>query len=249
MSGHNKWSSIKHKKAKEDAKRGKVFNKLIRELVVAAKEGGGDMDSNPRLRTAVSTAKQANMPNDNIDRAIKKGAGGGEGTDLEEIIFEGYGPAGVALMVHTMTDNRNRTVAEIRHLMDKYGGKLGESGCVFWMFDKKGVIEIEADAADEDTVMEIALEAGADDVESGETSYEIVTAPEDFDNVREAFEKAGVPMAVAEISMVPQTTVELSGKEAERMIKLMDYLEDHDDAQAVYANFDISEEEMEKLSA
>jgi YebC/PmpR family DNA-binding regulatory protein len=249
MSGHSKWHSIRHKKAKEDAKRGKVFSKLIRELQVAAKAGGPDLENNPRLRQAVATAKAANMPNDNIERAIKKGAGGGEGQDYDEIALEGYGPAGVAILVETMTDNRNRTVAEIRHLLDRYNGKMGAAGCVSWMFQKHGLIMIDRDQADEDAVMEVALEAGADDIQDSEDLYEVTTSINDFEAVKQAFDKAGIPVAVAEISMIPQTTVALAGKEASQMLKLMDSIEDHDDVQHVYANFDISAEEMEKLSA
>lgn len=249
MSGHNKWSSIKHKKAKEDARRGKIFTKLIRELQVAARTGGADPESNPRLRQAIVSAKSANMPNDNIDRAIKKGAGGSEGADYEEITFEGYGPAGVALLVKTLTDNRNRTVAEIRHLLDRHNGKMGETGCVSWMFEKRGLIVVEKDQAGEDVVMEIALEAGAEDVQDMDDSWEITTSVNDFETVREAFEAKGIAVANSEISRIPQTTVNLAGKEAEQMIRLMDSLEDHDDVQNVYANFDISAEEMERLSA
>ncbi len=248
MSGHNKWSSIKHKKGKEDAKRGKIFTKLIRELSIAARAGGADPESNPRLRSAIAAAKSANMPKDNIARAIKKGAGGEEGTDLEEIRFEGYGPAGVAILIETMTDNRNRTVAEVRHLLDKYNGKLGESGCVTWMFDKKGIVAINKEASDEDAVMEIALDAGADDVSDEGDVFEVLTSSEDFENVREAFEKKEIAYEMAELAMVPQTTVNLAGKEAKRMLKLLDMLEDQDDVQKIYTNFDISEEEMEKLS-
>jgi YebC/PmpR family DNA-binding regulatory protein len=249
MSGHSKWHSIRHKKAKEDAKRGKIFSKLIRELQVAARAGGPDLDNNPRLRQAVATAKAANMPNDNIERAIKKGAGGGEGQDYDEITFEGYGPAGVAILIETMTDNRKRTVAEIRHLLDRYNGKMGEAGCVSWMFHKHGLIMIDKDKADEDAVMEVALEAGADDIQDAGDAYEVTTSINDFEAVKQAFDKAGIPVSVAEISMIPQTTVALAGKEASQMLKLMDSIEDHDDVQHVYANFDISREEMEKLSA
>jgi len=248
MSGHSKWHSIRHKKAKEDAKRGKIFNRLIRELQIAAR-AGADPEGNPRLRTAIAAAKQANMPNDTMERAIKKGAGGEEGAGLEEITFEGYGPGGTALMIETMTDNRNRTVAEVRHLMDRYNGKMGEAGCVSWMFEKRGVILVDKDKADEDTVMEVALDAGAEDVEDLGESWQVTTDPSEFEAVRDAFEQKGVPVSFAEASMVPQTTVRLSGKEAEQMLKLVDAIEDHDDVQHVYSNFDISEEEMERLSA
>jgi YebC/PmpR family DNA-binding regulatory protein len=248
MSGHNKWSSIKHKKGKEDAKRGKIFTKLIRELSIAARLGGADTESNPRLRSAIAAARSANMPKDNISRAIKKGAGGEEGVDLEEITFEGYGPAGVAILIETMTDNRNRTVAEVRHLLDKYNGKMGESGCVAWMFDTKGLVAINKESSDEDTVMEIALDAGADDVSEEGDVFEVLTSFDDFESVREAFEKKEVAYEMAEITRIPQTTVNLEGKEAKRMLKLLDMLEDQDDVQKIHTNFDISEEEMEKLS-
>jgi len=249
MSGHSKWHSIRHKKAKEDAKRGKIFTRLIRELVTAARLDGGDPELNPRLRQAIITAKAANMPNDNIDRAIKKGAGGEDGADLDEITFEGYGPAGVAVLVETMTDNRNRTVAEVRHVFDKYNGKLGAAGCVAWMFDKKGLITVEKSEAGEDAVMEAALDSGADDVTDEGEVFEVTTSFADFEKVKAAFDEAGIKTEVAEITMIPQTMVKLTGKDIARMIKLMDNLEDMDDAQHVYANFDIPEEEMEKLTA
>jgi YebC/PmpR family DNA-binding regulatory protein len=249
MSGHSKWSSIKHKKGKEDAKRGKIFTKIIRELAIAARTGGPDPDNNARLRQAISAAKAANMPNANVERAIKKGAGGEEGGTLEEIMFEGYGPSGVAMLVETMTDNRNRAVSEIRHLLERHNGHMGETGCVSWMFGKRGLIVIEKDKASEDTVMEIALDAGADDVTDEGEVFEVTTGVTAFEAVKDAFEKKGIAMLEAKLSMIPQTTVKLSGKSAEQMIKLMDSLEDHDDVQNVYANFEISDEEMEKLSA
>ncbi len=249
MSGHSKWHSIRHKKAKEDQKRGKIFSRLIRELQIAARLGGADPESNPRLRQAVMTAKAANMPNDNIERAIKKGAGGGEADAIEEISFEGYGPAGVALMVETMTDNRKRTVAEVRHVLDRHNGKMGEAGCVSWMFEKRGLIVVEKEAGDEDTVMEAALDAGADDVQDAGESWEVITDPQEFEAVKKTFDDKGIPVTMAQVSMIPQTTVKLSGKDAEQMIKLMEAFEDHDDVQNVYANFDISDEEMERLSA
>lgn len=248
MSGHSKWHSIRHKKAKEDAKRGKIFTKLIRELQTAARIGGPDQEANPRLRQAVIAAKAANMPNDNIDRAIKKGAGSDEADAYEEITFEGYGPAGVALLVATMTDNRKRTVAEIRHILDRHNGKMGETGCVSWMFEKHGLFVVDKEDSDEDSVMETAIDAGADDVRDNGVAWEVVTASADFEKVKDALDRAGIPVSMAEISMIPQTTVDLSGKEADQMIRLMEALEDHDDVQNVYANFDISEEEMEKLS-
>jgi YebC/PmpR family DNA-binding regulatory protein len=249
MSGHSIWHSIKHKKAKEDAKRGKIFTRCIRELATAARVGGPDPDMNPRLRTAIAAAKAANMPNDNIERAIRKGAGLEEGTAYEEITFEGYGPQGVAIIVEALTDNRNRTVAETRHVFDKYGGKMGEAGCVSWMFDKKGVLYVDKTAADEDRITEAALEAGAEDVKDEGASWMVTTAAADFETVRTAFDEKGIPYSDAEITMLPQTYVKLTGKDAEKMLRLMDYLEDLDDAQHVYANFDISDEEMEKLSA
>lgn len=248
MSGHNKWSTIKHKKGKADARRGKIFSKLIKELTVAARMGG-DPEMNPRLRQAISLSKAANMPNDNIDRAIKKGAGGTEGAQYEEISFDGYGPAGVAVLVEAMTDNRNRTVADVRHIFDKYNGKLGEAGCVSWMFEKRGLIILEKQICDEDTVMEVALDAGADDITDSGDVWEILTSLVEFENVKKGFDDKGIAYITAELSMIPQTTIDLSGKDVQKMLKLMDMLEDSDDVQHVYANFDISEEEMEKLSA
>jgi len=248
MSGHSKWASIKHKKGKEDAKRGKIFTKLIRELTVAAKGGGADPDNNPRLRQAILTAKQNSMPKDNIDRAIKKGAGGAEGGDFIDITFEGYGPAGVALLVKVLTDNRNRTVAEIRHLLDRHNGKMGETGCVNWMFDQRGVITIEKSAIDEDALMDIALDAGAEDVREAGDVWEVVTSVADYEPVRLALEAKGIAMTSSELAMVPQTTIDLTGKDAEQMIRLIDALEDQDDVQNVYANFDISEKELEAIA-
>ncbi len=249
MSGHSKWATIRHKKGKLDAKRGKIFTRLIRELSTAAGMGGSDPESNPRLRSAIITAKAANMPNDTIDRAIKKGAGEDEGTSYEEITFEGYGPSGVALIIETITDNRNRTVAEVRHIFDKYNGKLGANGCVSWLFDKRGLITIDKAAVDEDTLMELALETGAEDVNDEGDLWEVITTFEDFLTVKDALDQAGIVTGTAEIVMIPQTTVKLTGKPAASMIRLMDNLEDQDDAQHVWANFDISDEEMETLTA
>lgn len=249
MSGHNKWSTIKHKKGAADAKRGKMFSKLIKEITIAARMGGGDIDGNPRLRTAVNTARNANMPKENIERAIKRGTGEIEGVTYEEIVYEGYGPGGVAVLVEALTDNKNRTVAEIRHIFDKYNGNLGESGCVAWMFDKKGVIEIAAEGLTEDEVMELALETGAQDVKKEGDTFEITAEPSDFEPVRKAVEDKGWKVELAEITMIPQNTVKLSGKKAEQMLKMMDILDDHEDLQKVFANFDISEEEMMKISA
>jgi YebC/PmpR family DNA-binding regulatory protein len=249
MSGHNKWSTIKHKKGAADAKRGKMFSKLIKEITIAARMGGGDPDGNPRLRTAVMAARNANMPKDNIERAIKRGTGEIEGVNYEEITYEGYGPGGVAVLVEALTDNKNRTVAEIRHIFDKYSGNLGESGCVAWMFDKKGMIEVASGNLTEDEVMELALENGAQDVTNVGDTFEITTDPSDFELVRKAVEEKGWKIELAEITMIPQTTVKLEGKKAEQMLKMMDVLDDHEDLQRVYANFDISEEEMMRASA
>ncbi len=243
MSGHSKWSSIKNKKGATDAKRGKIFTKLIKEITVAARMGGGgDPASNPRLRTAILAAKSENMPKDNIERAIKKGTGELEGVNYEESTYEGYGPGGAAVFIESLTDNKNRAVADIRHIFSKYGGNLGENGCVGWMFDKKGYINIEKKAADEDALMEIAIEAGAEDVRDDESCFEITTAPEDFDSVKEAVYNASIPIVVSEITLLPQSTTSLVGKEAEKMIKLMEALDDCEDVQKVYTNADIPEE-------
>jgi YebC/PmpR family DNA-binding regulatory protein len=249
MSGHSKWSSIKHKKAARDAKRGKVFTKLIKEITIAARLGGGDINANPRLRTAVAAAKAQSMPNDNIDRAIKKGMGELGGGQLEQVAYEGYGPGGVALMMDVLTDNRNRTVSEIRFIMSKHGGNLGETGCVAWMFKKRGLITIDRNAVDEDRLMELALEAGADDVTSDPDSFQIISPLEFFSAVRDALEKAGMTISNAEITMVPENTVRVTGHQAEQVLKLLEDLEDHDDVQGVSANFDIDEEVMAQFSA
>ena len=245
MSGHSKWHTIKHKKGALDAKRGKLFTKLIKEITVAARSGGGDVDANARLRKAVADAKGANMPNDTIDRAIKRGTGELEGVHYEEITYEGFGPGGVALMVQSMTDNRNRTVAEIRHLFSKNGGNLGESGSVGWMFDKKGYIVVEKSAKPEDEIFEIVTDAGAEDLRDDQDNFEIITAPENFETVLGAVKGAGVEPQVAEVELIPQNYIKLEGQEAKQMLKLMEALEDHDDVQKVSANFDISEEDME----
>ncbi len=249
MSGHSKWSSIKHKKAARDAKRGKVFTKLIKEIMIAARLGGGDINANPRLRTAVLTARAQSMPNDNIDRAIKKGTGELGGGQLEEVSYEGYGPAGVALIMDVLTDNRNRTVSELRFMLSKSGGNLGESGCVAWMFRKRGVITVEKQAADEDKLIELALEAGAEDVVSDDDSYQVLTPADKFAAVRDALEAAKIPLASAELTKIPENTVKVSGHQAEQVLKLMEDLEDHDDVQSVAANFDIDEEVMAQFSA
>jgi YebC/PmpR family DNA-binding regulatory protein len=246
MSGHNKWSTIKHKKGAADAKRGKIFTKLIKEITVAAKLGGGDPEGNPRLRTAVDKAKAENMPKDNIERAIKKGAGGLEGVTYEEINYEGYGPGGAAVLVEVMTDNRNRSVSDIRSIFTKCNGNMGETGCVSWMFDKKGLI-VFTKQTDFEKLFEAALEAGAEDVTDEEEQIEVLTDPANFIEVRESLEKGGFKYESAEITMIPQTMVKLDGKQAENMLKLMERLEDNDDVQNVYANFDISSEEMERM--
>ena len=249
MSGHSKWSTIKHKKGAADAKRGKVFTKIIKEITTAARIGGGDASGNPRLRKAIDEAKANNMPADNIDRAVKKGTGELEGVIYEEIVYEGYGPEGVAVVAEVMTDNRNRTVAEIRHLFTRYNGNLGPSGCATRMFDRVGLIEIEKSKTTEDQLMEVALEAGAQDIVEEDDVFEIVTPLEAFDAVVKALAEAKVPTVTAEITRKPQLTVKLEGKPAETMLKLYTALEDSDDVQHVYANFDISDEIMESFSA
>jgi len=242
MSGHSKWSSIKHKKALVDAKRGKVFTKLIKEITVAARMGGGDLASNPRLRTAVQAAKAENMPKDNLERAIKKGTGELEGVNYEEASYEGYGPGGAAILIETLTDNKNRAVAEIRHIFSKCAGNLGENGCVAWMFDKKGYIAIEKASADEDLVMETAIDAGAEDVREDDVNFEVITEPDDFEAVKEAIDAAEISTIDAEITMLPQTITDLEGKEAEQMVRLMGMLDDCEDVQKVYTNADIPDE-------
>lgn len=244
MSGHSKWHTIKHKKGALDAKRGKLFTKLIKEITVAARTGGGDVDANARLRKAVSDAKGGNMPNDTIERAIKRGTGELEGVSYEEITYEGYGPGGVALMVESVTDNRNRTVAEIRHMFSKNGGNLGEAGSVGWMFDKKGYIVVDKNTKSEDELFEIVTDAGAEDLRDDEDNFEIITSPDTFHSVLAAVKSAGIEPEVAEVEMIPQTYIKLEGPEARQMLKLMEVLEDHDDVQKVSANFDIDEAEM-----
>jgi len=244
MSGHSKWHTIKHKKGALDAKRGKVFTKLIKEIAVAARTGGGDPDANARLRKAVSDAKGANMPNDTIARAIRRGTGEEEGVTYEEIVYEGYGPGGVAVMLDVMTDNRNRTVAEIRHIFGKNGGNLGTSGAVNWIFEKKGYIVVSKEAKAEDELFEIVTDAGAEDLRDDGDNFEVITAPEDFDAVLEAIKKAGVEPEVAEVELLPKEYKTLEGAEARQMLKLMETLEDHDDVQKVSANFDMSEADM-----
>ena len=247
MSGHSKWHTIKHKKGALDAKRGKVFTRLIKEITVAARSGSsGDVNLNARLRKAVTDAKASNMPNDTIDKAIKRGTGELEGVSYEEITYEGYGPAGVAVIIQTMTDNRNRTVAEIRHLFGKNGGNLGESNSVAWLFDRKGSILVDVTAKGEDEMMEIALNAGAEDMQTDADSYQILTTPEEFDTVLEAVKGAGIEPLEAEISLIPQNHIKLEGKDAQQMLKLYEALDDADDVQKVFANFDIDEATMEQ---
>ena len=245
MSGHSKWSSIKHKKGAADAKRGMIFTKIIKELTVAARVGGGDPDSNPRLRTVVADAKAANMPADNIKRAIRRGTGEEPGVSYEEAIYEGYGPGGVALMLETLTDNKNRTVSEIRHLLSKHGGNLGETNSVAWMFTKQGYILIEKSKVDEDALMGVALDTGADDVRDDKDNWEVFTSPEDFHRVLEAVKGLGVETLMAEVAMLPQNYIHLEGKAAQQMLKLMGLLEDHDDVQHVWSNFNVEEKEIE----
>jgi YebC/PmpR family DNA-binding regulatory protein len=247
MSGHSKWSTIKHKKAAQDAKRGAMFTKVIKELTVAARMGGGDVDMNPRLRTAVLKAKAVNMPQDTMQRAIMKGTGELPGVNYEEITYEGYGPGGVAMIVTVLTDNRNRTVAEIRKIFSKSGGNLGESGCVAWMFQKKGLIVIDKDRVDEDELFTIALEAGAEDVRPADAMYEVITSVEDFEPVKQGITSKGIEPASSEVSLLPQTTVRLEASQARQLLKLMDELEEHDDVQNVYANFDIPDEVMAEV--
>jgi YebC/PmpR family DNA-binding regulatory protein len=249
MSGHSKWSTIKHKKAAKDAKRGKIFTKLIKEITVAARMGGGDLNANPRLRTAVLTARQSSMPTDNIERAIKKGTGELEGVTYEEVTYEGYGPGGVAILVQTLTDNRVRTVADVRSILTKFAGNMGAAGSVGYLFSKRGLIAVERKGIDEDKVMETALEAGADDVREAGDLLEVLTAPESFSDVREALEKAAIPVASAEVTMLPASTVTVSGHNAQTLLKLLEALEDHDDVQSVSSNMDIAAEELEQLSA
>ncbi len=247
MSGHSKWSTIKRKKGAADAKRGKIFTKLIREIQTAARLGGGDADGNPRLRLAIDKARVSNMPKDNIDRAIKKGTGGSEGETFEEMVYEGYGPGGAALLIETLSDNKNRTVGDVRHALTKYSGNLGSSGCVAYLFEKKGLITFDSGETDPEKLMEEAIEAGAEDVVEEENSISVATAPADFEAVHSALKDKGFTPTSASITMEPSTTVSLEGKDAETMLKLADALEDLDDVQNVFANFDISEEEMNKF--
>lgn len=248
MSGHSKWATIKRKKGKLDAERGRMFTKLIKEITVAARQGGGDPEANPRLRTAIATAKAANMPADNIKKAIHKGTGELPGVNYEEVTYEGYGPAGVAIYLTVTTDNKNRTVAEIRHIFSRFNGNLGENGCVSWMFEKKGVITVPTNVVDEDTLMEIALDAGALDLSNQGDVFEVATPANDLEKVRAALEKKSIPVQSAETTMIPQNTIRLDERQAETMLKLYEALEEHDDVQKVYANFDIDESLMNKLA-
>lgn len=247
MAGHSKWANIRHRKGRQDAKRSKVWSKCSRAIIVAAKAGGGDPGMNLNLRYAIDEAKAQNMPKDTIAKAIEKGAGGGDGSDYEEILYEGYGPNGVALMVEILTDNRNRTASELRKVFEKGGGNLGASGCVAYIFEKKGEIYIEKDKADEDRLMELALEAGAEDIEDDGEAWRIVTDPADFITVKDAIENADIDIASASLNMIASNTVECLGKDAAKVLKLIDAFEDHDDVQRVHANFDIPDEEMADL--
>jgi YebC/PmpR family DNA-binding regulatory protein len=248
MSGHSKWSTIKRKKAKADAARGRVFTRLIKEIAVAARMGGGDENSNPRLRSAMGAARAANMPVANIEKAIKRGTGELPGVIYEEIVYEGYGPGGAALYMETLTDNKNRTVAELRHLFSKYGGSLGENGSVAWMFNKRGVIVVPSEGATEDDLMMATLDAGVEDIENEDDVFRLSCEPSDLEAVKNALDEAGLCYESAEITMEPTNTVKLEGKQAEAMLKLMDALEEHDDMQNVSSNFDIDEELIEELS-
>src|SRR5262245_30320219 len=245
MSGHSKWHTIKHKKGAADAKRGKIFTRIIKELTVAARNGGGDANTNPRLRTIIAEAKSVNMPSDNIKKAIQRGTGELPGVSYEEITYEGYGPGGAALIVETLTDNKNRTVGEIRHLLEKYNGNLGSANSVAWMFEKKGYIVIDKAAADEEKLLNTALEAGADDMRDDGESWEVLSDPSVFEAVRDAVKALGIEPASAQVAMLPQNYVKLQGKEASQMVKLMDVLDEHDDVKQVWSNFDIEEKEIE----
>ena len=248
MSGHSKWASIKHKKGAIDAKRGKVFTRLIKEISVAARMGGGDPGGNPRLRQAILAARAENMPRDNIERAIKKGTGELEGTSYEEVSYEAYGPGGVAVLIDCLTDNKNRTVADLKHIFDRHGGNIGSPGCVSWIFEKKGVVAFDKGKIEEEKLLEVALDAGAEDVSQSGDQFEVIMKPNDFEKVKKAFDSLGLKYSLAEISMIPQNTVRLEGKKAEQMLNLMEALEDNDDINHVYANFDIPDEVLEARS-
>lgn len=246
MAGHSKWANIKHRKGAMDAKRGKIFTKLIKEITVAARQGGGDPNANPRLRSAILAAKAENMPKDNMDRAVKKGTGELEGVSYEESTYEGYGPGGVAILIDSLTDNKNRAVSEIRHALTKHGGNMGESGCVAYMFDKKGYIVIEKSAVEEDVLMEVALEAGAEDVREDGDNFEVVTDPESYEDVKEAIDAKEIEVVVGEVTMVPQNLIPVEGETAEKLIRLIDALEDCDDVQKVYNNADLPDDIMDE---
>ena len=248
MSGHSKWASIRHKKGAVDAKRGKIFSRLIKEITVAARLGGGDPEGNPRLRVAIQAAKAQNMPKDNIARAIKKGSGELAGTSYEEYNYEAYGPGGVALMMNCLTDNKNRTIADIKHIFERHGGNLGEPGCVSWIFEKRGLVVFEKNSVEEEKLLDLALEAGAEDIKESETQFEVLTDPADFESIKKAFDDEGLSYSLAEISMIPQNTVKVEGRDAERVLSLLEALEENDDISHVYANFDIPDEVMEALS-
>ena len=248
MSGHSKWATIKHKKGALDAKRGALFTKVIKEITVAARNGGGNPDANPRLRTALMKAKEANMPSDNIDRAIKKGTGELPGVIYEEVIYEGYGPAGVAILIEALTDNKNRTTAEVRSILEKKGGNMSGAGSVAWQFAKKGFIVVKKEAADEEKLMSIALDAGASDFSADKDSYEITTEPQDFEKVKKALGDAKIPQETAEITMIPSATVKLAGNDAKSVLGLVEALEDNEDVQHVYANFDIPDEVLQQMA-
>lgn len=248
MSGHSKWSTIKHKKGAADAKRGKIFTKLIKEITVAARMGGGDPDGNPRLRAAIAAARAENMPKENIDRGIKKGTGELEGVNYEEASYEGYGPGGVAVLLDCLTDNKNRTVADVKHLFERHGGNLGEPGCVSWIFEQRGLIILDKEGVDEEQLFDVALEAGAEDVKDEEDAFEVITTPTDFESVRKAIEEAGLPYTMAEVTKIPTNTIKVEGKKAQQMINLIQILEDHDDVTHAYANFDIPDDVMEAMN-
>jgi len=249
MSGHSKWATIKHKKAATDAKRGRVFTKLIREITIAARVGGGDPDSNPRLRSAMLAAKNENMPNDNVERALLRGTGQLEGEQFEEVNFEGYGPGGVGMILQVVTSNRNRVVSELRHMIGRNGGNLAETGAVGWMFSRKGQIVVPKEQANEDKMLSIVLDAGAEDLRDDGSEWEVLTPPEAFEAVREALTKGGVTPASAEVAWVPQNYIKLTGTAAHQMLRLVETLEDHDDVQHVYANFDIDDKELAAIAA
>ncbi len=249
MSGHSKWSTIKRKKGQADAKRGTLFTRLIKEITIAAREGGRDLEGNPRLRTAVSNAKASNMPKENIERAIKKGTGELPGVVYEEVTYEGYGPGGIGILVETVTDNKNRTTSDIRRIFTKHGGSLGSVGCVSWMFEQRGVVVVEKGAVDEEELLTIALEGGADDVRSEDNSYEIICMPPNLEALKGALEKSGITWTSAEVTKTPQSTIRLAGKKAEQVLSIMEAMEEFEDVQNVYANFDIPDEVMEKVAS